>query len=329
MAKYSHQLGRYQPVDSACVPNYFDGMKEKLPSTAPESIFNSEGLRLTDAGMSNSSPTFPLLRKGRDVDVILALDSSAKIGDCTAFSAIDGLNVQRGLKGWPIGKDWPDKNTTPEQIAETIQSVAAQQNKEAEENLSRSKQEEKNQHIDKVQECQQDKNEVTSRDFVERPEGETVDYCNVFIGHASERHAPPGHPPPWKFEFDLPRSHASSSQYPTQSPSSPLFMPSQPNPMKTILYMPLLPNPAAPPLQPTRPTGPETQGPSGEAKKNDVEKKEEADKDSGLLAKAFSFTSSAKSGEEEKEKKPRSIDPQTEKFMSTWNFEYTPEQVDA
>lgn len=60
-----------------------------------------------DAGMDNNIPFYPLMREGRDVDVILAIDLSADIQTATHFDRAESYIKRRGIKGWPIGAGWP------------------------------------------------------------------------------------------------------------------------------------------------------------------------------------------------------------------------------
>ncbi|KPI43504.1 Cytosolic phospholipase A2 [Cyphellophora attinorum] len=75
----NEDLVKIHPIDPATIPNFAYGMKDKLPSTCPESIHKSDHLQLMDAGMSNNLPIYPLLREGRDVDILVAFDASADI----------------------------------------------------------------------------------------------------------------------------------------------------------------------------------------------------------------------------------------------------------
>ena len=72
-----------------------------------------------DAGMSNNLPIYPLIRPGRDVDIIVAFDASADIKQENWLSVVDGYARQRGIKGWPIGAGWPP-NTEPLEQTEKV-----------------------------------------------------------------------------------------------------------------------------------------------------------------------------------------------------------------
>jgi cytosolic phospholipase A2 len=94
-------LIKIHPIDPATIPNFVAGMEGQLPSTCPESVFKTDHLQLMDAGMSNNLPIYPLLRPGRDVDVLIAFDASADIQKENWLSVVDGYTRQRGIKGWP------------------------------------------------------------------------------------------------------------------------------------------------------------------------------------------------------------------------------------
>uniref|UniRef100_L2GGG0 Lysophospholipase n=1 Tax=Colletotrichum fructicola (strain Nara gc5) TaxID=1213859 RepID=L2GGG0_COLFN len=76
---YNEDLSKVHPIDPGTVANFAYGMEGKLPKTAPKSIFGTEYIQLMDAGMSNNLPIYPLLRPGREVDVLVAFDASADI----------------------------------------------------------------------------------------------------------------------------------------------------------------------------------------------------------------------------------------------------------
>ncbi|KAI5307069.1 hypothetical protein KEM56_005018 [Ascosphaera pollenicola] len=321
MAGYSNQLGRMQPVDSAIIPNYFTGLTpEQLAPTTPRSIFDPDngdpGIRFTDAGMSGRMPIYPLLRKGREVDVIIALDASADVGGKGwgadgVISEVDGFTLQRGIKAEAVKRGWPFKNTPADEIAGVLENARLRGGEAAagwrKVEKTRSPSSNKATGEGKEGEKQKDKENVLSDDTAERPEGSEFDYCNVYIGQANWRQTNGDKPPPWKFEFDMPDVHSyelSQKRSDSSDPDSPpMFEPSTETPAKTVLYMPLLPNKDAPPLK--------------------------LQPQSSSLFSSSILSSIASSNQDNKQPEARSIDPMREDFMSTWNFEYTPEQVDA
>ncbi|ORY86835.1 acyl transferase/acyl hydrolase/lysophospholipase [Protomyces lactucae-debilis] len=108
-------------VDASKVPNYVKGMRDQLPDTVPGHFNQDADLTLCDAGMSNNLPFYPLLR--RDVDILIAIDSSADIEANPWFSRVEGYAKLRGVKGWPVGAGWPKAGDDAEaQLAEATAS---------------------------------------------------------------------------------------------------------------------------------------------------------------------------------------------------------------
>jgi phospholipase A2 len=95
-------MTKVHPFDPASIPNFALGLRGQLPPTCPESIHSESHLRLMDAGMSNNLPIYPLLRPGRDIDVVVAYAR------------------QRQIKGWPMGAGWPSGDETSKEIAEEL-----------------------------------------------------------------------------------------------------------------------------------------------------------------------------------------------------------------
>ena len=57
--------------------------------------------------MSNNLPIYPLLRKDRNVDIIVCFDASADIEQENWLSVVESYAKQRGVRGWPVGAGWP------------------------------------------------------------------------------------------------------------------------------------------------------------------------------------------------------------------------------
>ncbi len=109
-------FSRVHPIEPAVIPNYLRGMRaDQLPGTCPASVLRARHLPLMDAGISNNLPIYPLLRPGRDVDVIIAFDASAQVRADNWLAVTDGYARQRGVKGWPVGIGWPPP--TPQEAA--------------------------------------------------------------------------------------------------------------------------------------------------------------------------------------------------------------------
>lgn len=169
-------LAKVHPIDPAIIPNYAYQMYGKLAQTATPSIYENEHIQLMDAGMSNNLPIYPLLRPGRDVDILIAFDASADIKTDNWLAVADGYARQRGIKGWPVGVGWPkdEKEAVGEMKAAEAHSAA--------------------QADAKVEQAKKDQKQQEQK---ERKSSE-LGYCTVWIGTTEERSthedAPPTQP---------------------------------------------------------------------------------------------------------------------------------------
>ena len=75
--------------------------------------------------MSNNLPLYPLLRQGRDVDIIVCFDASADVKQENWLSVADGYAKQRGIKGWPIGAGWPEQRKNPDETKKELDAADA------------------------------------------------------------------------------------------------------------------------------------------------------------------------------------------------------------
>jgi cytosolic phospholipase A2 len=290
----SEDLIRVHPIDPASIPNFALGMKGKLPPSAPESVFSATHLRLMDAGMSNNLPVYPLLRPGREVDIVIAFDASADIQRENWLAVVDGYAKQRGIKGWPIGAGWPREDTkigeTAEKLKETRQLDTEAINKRLE-----TVQNEHSKSACSGGTIDQPLTLDSKQDNSLKPlptQGNSLTYCNVWLG-TKEQLISNKEPPPSKRLF-----------YPTscdQSESD--FSLMQPNAGIAVVYFPFLPNPSAPDVSFSSCT---ESSASVTATKIEAE-----DPVKPLVPRA------------------RSINPDIDDFLSTWNFVYTPQQIDA
>lgn len=114
---YESSASTIHPISPASFPNPFykmaatvqtkDENENKEEVLRSENLVESQQIELMDAGMDNNIPFYPLLRKGRDVDIIIAVDLSADIQDAPHFDRAEGYVKRRGIKGWPAGAGWP------------------------------------------------------------------------------------------------------------------------------------------------------------------------------------------------------------------------------
>ncbi|KUJ16789.1 putative cytosolic phospholipase A2 zeta [Mollisia scopiformis] len=223
-------LSKVHPIVPASIPNFAYKMQDRLPETAPESIHKNTHLQLMDAGMSNNLPIYPLLRPGRDVDILIAFDASADIKTDNWLSVADGYARQRGIKGWPIGVGWPKQSDTAEKTAGQLDEAQASTAAEADSKLEEAK-------ADQASNSQDD------------DDSGDLGYCTVWVGTTQER--------------------ASSTENVKSKAVKEDWQLMQPDAGIAVVYFPFLSNP-----------------------------------------------------------KVEGVDPMTSDYMSTWNFVYTPEDID-
>ncbi|KAE8148437.1 acyl transferase/acyl hydrolase/lysophospholipase [Aspergillus avenaceus] len=283
-------LVRVHPIDPATIPNYVLGMKDVLPPSCPESIFRSSHLRLMDAGMSNNLPIYPLLRPGRDVDIILAFDASADIKQENWLSVVDGYARQRGVKGWPVGAGWPKTDAEWKDAEEKLREPQNITKEELNKKLTDAQDRDRN---------TQANGQTPATDPSQNPINQDTDlgYCNVWVGTTQEM-VSGKEPPPSKRLFHPRHTGDPDSDFHLMRPDAGI----------AVVYFPLLPNPSAPEL------------PSSSSLRKPRTPTHHSEKKSSVKVSdpAKPLTPY-----------PGSIDPDVDDFLSTWNFVYTPEQIDS
>lgn len=236
-------LIKVHPIGPASIPNFALGLEGRLPPTCPKSIYTSTHLQLMDAGMSNNLPIYPLLRPGRDVDIIIAFDASADIKTENWLSVADGYAKQRNVKGWPAGLGWPKDDASKQQTQEELEAAQASTAQEATGKVAEAREQQR-----------EDKNltqEAVAAGTTVSPTSADLGYCTVWIGTTAERSSSPEAPTSKRVSPD--------ADWELMTPDAGI----------AVVYFPFLPNP-----------------------------------------------------------KVEGVDPNTSDFMSTWNFVYTPEQID-
>ncbi|KAG9256489.1 acyl transferase/acyl hydrolase/lysophospholipase [Emericellopsis atlantica] len=247
----SDDLSKVHPIEPASIPNFAYQMRGKLPKTTPESIYDNPYLQLMDAGMSNNLPIYPLLRPGRNVDVLITFDASADVKTDNWLSVADGYARQRNIQGWPVGVGWPRRGESPAQAAKDLEDAQAKSARDAQHRVGEAQADQK--HMQ--QEVQQDgyvAKESNDNAKNEHGEDEASDlgHCTIWVGTTQERSSSP--PPPSKA---------------ITAPDTWKIM--EPDAGIAVVYLPLVAN----------------------------------------------------------EKVP-GVSPGTSDYLSTWNFVYTPEQID-
>lgn len=177
VAEKDADLTKLHPIDPASIPNFAINLKDLLPATCPQSIHEAKHLQLMDAGMSNNLPIYPLLRPGRDIDVIIAFDASADVRKDNWIKVADGYVKQRGIKGWPVGAGWPAGDEDEEQIQRDLGQAHV------------STEEEANLKIAQAQGDGSSGNEqpIDKRETIAKPSD--LGYCTVWVGTIEEREA--------------------------------------------------------------------------------------------------------------------------------------------
>ncbi|KAI9745812.1 MAG: hypothetical protein M1818_000493 [Claussenomyces sp. TS43310] len=242
-------LTKVHPIKPASIPNFAFEMDDMLGPETPPEIYKCEHLQLMDAGMSNNLPIYPLLRPGRDVDVLIAFDASADIKVDNWLSVADGYAKQRGIKGWPVGIGWPKGSDTAETTAKQLDEAQASTAHDAEEKIKEAK---ADQEDHRTKEPQSGKNEPDADGHTRRDEDPNdLGYCTVWVGTTEEREHTD--------ESSLPQSKAEAEDWQLMQPDAGI----------AVVYFPFLSNP-----------------------------------------------------------KVEGVDPAKSPYMSTWNFIYTPEDVE-
>lgn len=197
IAGRNEDLSKVHPIDPASIPNFAYGMDESLLKTTPSSFYNNEYIQLMDAGMSNNLPIYPLLRPGREVDVLIAFDASADIKTDNWLSVADGYARQREIRGWPVGIGWPKPGESPSETAKELDAAQAKSASEAERRVQEAKLDQQQLRREAHQDGQGDKSDELKSKFEPGDEkaGE-LGYCTVWVGTTEERSSEP--PPPSK-----------------------------------------------------------------------------------------------------------------------------------
>ena len=208
-------LVRIHPIEPASIPNFVMDMQDQLPSTVPETVFKTDHLQLMDAGMSNNLPIYPLLRPGRDIDVLIAFDASADIQKENWLSVVDGYAKQRGVHAWPLGSGFPTKSSKPEETAKMLDEAQKTTPQEA---------------AGKVAEAREESRQKNDNDGPPQDSGsdDNLEHCTVWVGTTAERVSSEEPPPSKRLSWD--------------DPNDSTFHLTQPNSGLALIYFPLLPN---------------------------------------------------------------------------------------
>jgi len=141
--------------------------------------------------MSNNLACYPLMRKGRSVDIVIAFDSSADIQVSNWIAYVEGYAKQRKIKGWPVAIGWP-RNDEPKKVEQELGDARAAEAAEAEEKLENAQDQDREaKEAEGGEPAKQSKN--------------TLGPCTIWVGSMETRESS-DEPPPSKVveeEWDL------------------------------------------------------------------------------------------------------------------------------
>ncbi|KAI4118940.1 MAG: hypothetical protein LQ345_001077 [Seirophora villosa] len=232
LTEKNDELVKVHPIEPASIPNYVLGLQDHLPATAAKSIFQSDHLELADAGMSNNLPIYPLLRPGRDVDILIAFDASADIKTENWLSVADGYARQRGIKAWPLGAGWPKAGAPPSDTAEQLEVAESASVQQA---------------AGKIADAREDQRASSNQTADAKADGDTnnndLGFCNVWVGTTLER-ASSSEPPPSKRLFTSPSSPSSPTPSTDDDEEDNIHLLHSPTAGIAVIYFPFVPNPS-------------------------------------------------------------------------------------
>jgi len=147
--------------------------------------------------MSNNLACYPLMRKGRNVDIIIAFDSSADIQTANWIGYAEGYAKQRKIQGWPISIGWP-KDDESETTGQELEDAQARSVGEAKQKLKKAQSKDKEEGTTQANEEQRE---------AEKEKKGVLGPCTVWVGSMETRDSDE-EPPPSKAveeEWDLMR----------------------------------------------------------------------------------------------------------------------------
>lgn len=132
--------------------------------------------------MSNNLPLYPLLRQGRDVDILVCFDASADIKQENWLSVADGYAKQRGIKGWPIGAGWPEPRPDPDVTKMELDAAKATTAQQAAGKVADLREERRG-----SQPVAANSSKKASQDETDGQVDSDLGFCNVWVGTTVER----------------------------------------------------------------------------------------------------------------------------------------------
>jgi phospholipase A2 len=128
--------------------------------------------------MSNNIACYPLMRKGRNVDIVVVFDSSADIEAANWIGYVEGYAKQRKIKGWPVSIGWP-KTDDCEKVQQELEDAQAKSTAEAKKRFEEA----------------QKKDGVTEDEELVKNTRKTLGPCTVWVGSMESRESEDEPPP--------------------------------------------------------------------------------------------------------------------------------------
>ena len=171
--------------------------------------------------MSNNLACYPLLRKGRNVDILIAFDSSAEIQAYNWIGNAEGYAKQKKITGWPVSIGWPSETDThPEEQLGNTQAMSEEDAK-----VWLEEAQEANQATRIIQNMQH-----KLEDQVNSARTKGLGYCTVWVGIKQGKTTEESPPP----------SKAVEEDWELMRPDAGI----------TVIYFPLIPNEKVPDVDP-------------------------------------------------------------------------------
>lgn len=173
---------------------------------------------LQDAGMSNNLACYPLLRKGRNVDILIAFDSSAEIQTYNWIGNAEGYAKQKKITGWPVSIGWPRETDT--HTEDQLGNAQPMSEEDAKVRLEEAQEADKATRV--IQNMQRDQEGSAGT--------KGLGHCTVWVGTKQEK-TTEEFPPP---------SKAVEEDWELMRPDAGI----------TVIYFPLIPNEKVPDVDP-------------------------------------------------------------------------------
>lgn len=148
--------------------------------------------------MSNNLACYPLMRKGRNIDILIAFDSSADIQTANWIGYTEGYAKQRKIQGWPIGAGWPQPGDR--HAAKELDEAQARSTEEAQKRFDEAK----------AMDNSSSDIETTSREDRDK---NTLGPCTIWVGSKESRDSNEEPPPGKNVEKEWQLTQSDAGMY--------------------------------------------------------------------------------------------------------------------